>query len=187
MPLVIQYISSIAFLLITFTAPQAARAGDGHDHGAPAQKSTTPSLPRMTAVSEIFEVVGVLNGKQITLYLDRFKDNAPVNDAELEVEIAGTKQKAEKHAEGEYELVLKDMPKPGALSLTISVKAGAEADLLAGEFDIHAPEPATQSSASSSTRQKALWALSLGVALLLVGFLVRRTFKKINARRRSLV
>ena len=34
------------------------------------------ALPRFAAVSETFELVGVLDGKQVTLYLDRFADIA---------------------------------------------------------------------------------------------------------------
>ena len=47
-------------------------------------------------MSETFELVGVLSGKQITLYLDRFADNSPVRDAQIELEIGGAKFKAEK-------------------------------------------------------------------------------------------
>ena len=45
-------------------------AGDGHDHGEATTSAGGPALPRFTAVSETFELVGVLNGKQLTLYLD---------------------------------------------------------------------------------------------------------------------
>ena len=44
-----------------------AIAGDGHDHGDAAPAATGTALPRFAAVSETFELVGVLDGKQVTL------------------------------------------------------------------------------------------------------------------------
>ncbi|HMM73584.1 MAG TPA: hypothetical protein PKC22_15425, partial [Rhodocyclaceae bacterium] len=82
-----------------------ARASEGHDHGDATPATTGPALPRFIAVSDIFELVGVLNGKHITLYLDRTADNTPVTDAQIELEVAGEKFKAEKH-EDVYEVVL---------------------------------------------------------------------------------
>jgi hypothetical protein len=114
-----------------------AIAGDGHDHGDAAPAATGTALPRFAAVSETFELVGVLDGKQVTLYLDRFVDNTPVRGAQIELEIDGTKFKAEAHGDDAYEVVLKEAPKPGVLPITATVTAGAEVDLLAGELDLH--------------------------------------------------
>jgi hypothetical protein len=114
-----------------------AWAGEGHDHGDAAPAAAGQALPRFTAESELFELVGVLSGKQITLYLDRFGDNSPVRDAQIELEIGGAKFKAEKQGEDEYEVVLPEAPKEGVLPVTATVTAGTEVDLLAGELDIH--------------------------------------------------
>ncbi len=81
-------LSLAAFLL---GAGLPAVAGPGHDHGDAAPAATGSALPRFAAVSETFELVGVLDGKQVTLYLDRFADNAPVRGAKIELEIAGAK------------------------------------------------------------------------------------------------
>ena len=75
-----------------------AWAGEGHDHGDAPVTTGGPALPRFTAVSELFELVGVVNGKQITLYLDRFGDGSPVKDAKLELELGGVKVPVESHA-----------------------------------------------------------------------------------------
>jgi hypothetical protein len=109
----------------------------GHDHGDAAPAAVGQALPRFSAVSEAFELVGVLSGKQITLYLDRFADNSPVRGAQIELEIGGAKFKAEKQGEDEYEVVLPNEPKPGVLPVAATVIAGNETDLLAGELDIH--------------------------------------------------
>jgi hypothetical protein len=125
-----------AALLLLAGAP--ARADDGHGHGDAPAASTGPALPRFTAASESFELVGVLNGKLLTLYLDRFADNSPVPKATLELDIGGQTVKAEPHGEGEFEVQLADAPAPGMLPITATVVAGNETDLLAGELDIHA-------------------------------------------------
>jgi hypothetical protein len=119
--------------------------------------ATGPALPRFAAVSETFELVGVLNGKQITLYLDRAADNAPVTDAQIELEIGGAKLKAEKH-EDAYEVVLAAAPKPGVLPITATVTAGKEVDLLAGELDLHEEAHADEAAHVHSWKEYAGWA-----------------------------
>jgi len=54
--------------VVLFFASAAARAGDGHDHGEAAAAAAGPALSRFTASSELFELVGVLKGRQLTLY-----------------------------------------------------------------------------------------------------------------------
>ena len=126
---------SVVMMLAT-VAPQAL-AGDGHDHGDAPAPAAGPALPRFTAVSELFELVGVVDGKQVTLYLDHFADNSPVRDARLELQLDGNSIAVEPHAEGEFEAVLERELEPGLVSVTATVSAGQETDLLAGELDLH--------------------------------------------------
>jgi hypothetical protein len=160
-------LSVIAALVL----PPVALAGDGHDHGDAAPVATGPALPRFAAVSEAFELVGVLNGNRITLYLDRAADNAPVTEAQIELEIAGTKLKAERH-EDVYEVVLAAAPKPGVLPITATVTAGQEIDLLAGELDLHEDAHADEAAHVHSWQEYAVWAaaaLAVLVVLILIG------------------
>lgn len=140
-------------------------AGEGHDHGDAAPAAVGEALPRFSAVSETFELVGVLSGKQITLYLDRFADNSPVRGAQIELEIGGAKFKAEKQGEDEYEVVLPDEPKPGVLPVAATVIAGNETDLLAGELDIHEEAHSDEVVAAPGWMKYAGWAAG-GVAVL---------------------
>lgn len=160
-------------LAILILAPKLAMAGDGHDHGEAAPTATGPALPRFAAVSDLFELVGVLNGKQITLYLDRTADNSPVTDAQIEIEIAGTKLKAEKH-EDAYEVVLAAAPKPGVLPVTATVTAGTETDLLAGEFDLHEEVHADESAHAHGWQEYAGWAAGAIAALAVLIVVGRR-------------
>jgi hypothetical protein len=165
-------LSVAAILLATGTR---ALAGDGHDHGDAAPAATGTALPRFAAVSETFELVGVLDGKQVTLYLDRFADNAPVRGAQIELDIAGAKFKAEaakgQPGEDTYQVTLKDAPTPGVLPITATVTAGSEADLLAGELDLHEEAHTEAPAHARSWTALAGWAAGglLALAVLVLG------------------
>ena len=156
---------SLAALLLFTGLP--AISGDGHDHGDAAPAATGTALPRFAAVSETFELVGVLDGKQVTLYLDRFADNAPVRGALIELEIAGAKFRAEAHGDDAYQVVLKGAPKPGVLPITATVTAGSEVDLLAGELDLHEAAHTDEPAHEHSWKEYAGWAAG-GLAVLAV-------------------
>jgi hypothetical protein len=164
--------------------PAWAGAGHDHDHdhGGAAPAAVGQALPRFTAESELFELVGVLSGKQITLYLDRFADNSPVRDAQIELEIGGVKFKAEKQGDDEYEVVLPEAPKPGVLPVTATVTAGNEADLLAGELDIHEEAHGDEAAHTHSWTEYAGWAAAGIAAVALLGWGVRRVIDARSAR-----
>jgi hypothetical protein len=88
------------------------------------------------ATSELFELVGVVNGTQLTLYLDHSADNSPVKGAKLELEFGGSKIDTKPRADGEFEATLAQPLKPGVTPVTATVAAGPETDLLAGELKI---------------------------------------------------
>jgi hypothetical protein len=153
--------------------PAWAGPGPGHDHGD-AHAATAPAaaaLPRFSAVSEDFELVGVLDGRRLTLYLDRAADNAPVRGARLELELAGATRPATPH-EDVYELVLDEVPAPGVLAVTASVTVGAQSDLLAGELELPADEH-THGEDGPSRRVIAA-AIAIAVAALAIVLVVLR-------------
>ena len=163
-------------------AASPAWAGPGHDHGDAAPAAVGQALPRFSAVSETFELVGVLSGKQITLYLDRFADNSPVRGAQIELEIGGAKFKAEKHGDDEYEVVLPEAPKAGVLPVTATVTAGNEADLLAGELDLHEAAHTDEAAHTHSWTEYAGWVAGGIAALALLGWGGRRVMNARSAR-----
>src|SRR5690606_22262003 len=67
-----------------FVLPVSAH--DGEDHGAPVA-ATAPAAgvgPRAAAATELFELVAVVSGDHLTLYLDRFASNEPVSGAKVD-------------------------------------------------------------------------------------------------------
>lgn len=143
-----------------------ALAGPGHDHGDEAQASPSgQSLPRFVASSETFELVGVLNGKHLTVYLDRTDTNEPVKDARVDLEWAGTKLKLETHAPGEFEATLAQEPQPGVISVTATVMSGKDTDLLAADLDLHGNE---QPSAARRTGWQRYGYVGAGLAVAML-------------------
>lgn len=165
---------------IALAAP-LAWAGDGHDHGEAPASSASPASPRFAAVSETFELVGVVNGKQLTLYLDRYADGSPVKGAKLELELGGIKVPLESHADGEFDAKLTQALKPGVVTVAATVIAGDETDLLAGELDLHG-EAAAVTAASRDWKGYAMWAGGAGIGMIVLIALGRRLRWSRNAR-----
>lgn len=173
---------------LAFTTP--AFAGDGHDHGDEKPSASGPASPRFAAVSDLFELVGVLEGKRLVLYLDYAATNAPVNDAKLELEIGGKKVKVEPHGLGEFEVMFEQEPKDGVLAIAATVSAGKDSDLMAGELNIHSAQVGGTKAAAVSGAAKAdahdhkpgefhfldiwnkywMWMIGAVGAVILVGF-----------------
>lgn len=172
----------LTFLLFALLFATWSRAADehGHDHDHGPAAPTAAALPRFAAVSELFELVGVLDGRQLTLYLDRAPDNAPVTDAQIELEIAGARFKAARQAGDEFAVLLAAAPRPGVLPVIATVTAGHDTDLLAAELDIHEP-PHAEAAHGRSWRGYAGWGaatLAALAALMIIGRRVRAARQK---------
>lgn len=115
----------------------SALADDGHDHGEAPAAAAEPASPRFAATSDLFELVGVLDGQKLALYLDNTGDNSPVKDAKLELEIGGARVSVTRVADGEFEALLAAPLTEGVSPVTATVVAGNASDLLAGEIDVH--------------------------------------------------
>jgi hypothetical protein len=154
----------------------------GHSHDAPAQ-AAGHALPRFAATSEAFELVGVVNGKHLTLYLDRAPDNSPVNGAQLQLELSGAKVDVKPHGEGEFEATLAQELKPGVIPVTATVIVGNESDLLAGDLDLHAST--SESGSSRSWRDYVIW-VAAGIASLVLLLIARRWLRRRSGQRVAL-
>lgn len=165
-----------AFCLLVFIAaiPGATWADAGHDHGAAPAAAPGSALPRFAAVSENFELVGVVNGQQISLYLDRTQDNSPVKAATLELEIGGIKVALKPRGEAEFEATLAQALRPGVTSVTATVLAGQETDLLAGDLEIHENARSDAGAGNPAWRLYGSWAIGGLLALALLPWGLRR-------------
>ncbi len=140
-----------------------AGGGDDHSHGdtkAPPMAATAQPL-RVEAVSELFELVGALEGDQLVIHLDRFDTNDPVTGATVSVEGGPLKATAAVEREGVYTVPAAGLTAPGTHPLVFTVQVGQTSDLLTGDLVVAgAPAPA-----ASSTDQRPPWTVPLAVAL----------------------
>ena len=118
----------------------AAQAHEGHDDAPAAVQAD--AAPRFAAVSDQFELVGVVDGRRLTLYLDHAADNRPVHEAQLELEVGGKPLAVTRVGEGLYQAELSQPLADGETPVTATVVAGADSDLLAADIDWHAPAAA---------------------------------------------
>lgn len=110
-------------------------SSDGHTHAAPEPVLAVAAAPRAVATTEEFEVVAVVEGKHLMVYVDRFASNEPVAKARVEVEGTGLGGPAKETAAGTYVVNLPAAVPPGKHPMTISIDAGDSADLLAATLD----------------------------------------------------
>lgn len=169
----------ITFVL-TAAIALAAWAHGGEDHGdAAAVIPSADAAPRTTAATENFELVAVLEGKNLMLYLDRFATNEPVANAEIEVESGAFKAIATRQGPGLYALPGENFALPGRHPLTISIQAEDSADLLTATLDIAAP--AASAGHARSRGEWAVWS-GAGTLLLIGGGLIALRRRKIGHR-----
>jgi hypothetical protein len=132
-----------------------------------------PALPRFSASSELFELVGVVDGRRVTVYLDRYEDNAPIQGAKLVLQVGAAKVALAEHAAGEFEGELAAAPPPGLTPVTATIVAGSDTDLLAADLDIHTDEHA-EDAATQGRGAYLGWAAGALAALIALAWAGRR-------------
>ena len=169
----------LAAPMLLAIATGAARAHGGVDHGhnpipAPQRQDT----PRAYAESEDFELVASLEGEQLLIHLDHWASNAPVDDAEIEIDSGGVKRLARQLGAGLYAVPAEGYTQPGRHALVFAVQSGELADLLVAHLDVAAAE---QRAASATAPAWLAWSAVGG--LLLAAFAAWRRRERARARR----
>jgi cobalt-zinc-cadmium efflux system membrane fusion protein len=129
-----------AAVLCAAITPSAAH--EGHDHEEQ-QPVSAGALPRGEADSDAFEIVAIVRGENLEIYLDRFATNEPVAGATVEVESPGGPVKAAAGADGTYRVAAPWLAKGGRTDLIFTVTAGDTTDIL--PLTIQSGPGATQS------------------------------------------
>lgn len=164
------WLTMSTILIVSF--PVQAHEGHKHDDAPPAVVGD--ALPRFALESDDFELVGELDGARLRLWLDRRADNAPVPNARIELEVAGTRVVATPDADAYLVTLAAPLP-AGRHAVSATLQAGAEADLLAGEVTIVAPATVTaESRAADWTRLLPAGVALLGAGAALGALLARR-------------
>lgn len=175
-----------AFLLsgVPAIAAPGAHGPNGEHLDAPAQAgSTGGAVPRIEAHSEAFELVGRLQGGELSLLINRYATNEPVLNATVEVETGTLKAPATFHADmGDYAVddaaMLKALAAPGEHSLVITILAGSDSDLLDGTLTVPGAAAGDHGHSHDEGRahgpSRTVWLALALVVLVAVGWLFGR-------------
>lgn len=131
--------STVALALLTLSLVLEGSPGlahEGHDHGAPPPPVSSTIAPRTDASSTDFELVAIARGDKLTLFLDTFRDNRPVDGADIEIDSPSGVLKPTADGEGAYSVTAPFMTKAGAYDLAITVTANGVVDLLTATLKI---------------------------------------------------
>lgn len=151
-----------------------ARADDGHNHGSAPVDTSAPALPRFTASSDLFEMVGIIDGSSLTLYLDHFADNAPAAGAKVALEIAGAEVPLQESQPGEFHGTLAAALPVGTSAVTATVVDSTDTDILAADL-VRQADTHGESATGRSWKRPLLWAVA-GLASAAIAFVfIRRT------------
>lgn len=123
-------------LVISACLPPSANAGPGHDHGSEPAAAVSPANPRLVAVSESYELVGILEHGKLIIYLDRLADTAPVGDARIELTVDGETAIAVPQADGTYVYSSPSLRKRGDHEVIAAIGHGGSNDLLVGTLKV---------------------------------------------------
>ena len=124
-------IAALTWIAAFLFVPTVSRAHEGHDHDESTRSALASSTyPRVTAQSELYEVVGILKGERLSIYLDRAATNAPVTDAKVSVTIGdGEAIDTEPAENGTYAVSSPRLSGTGSVEIVFAVTAN-NADLL---------------------------------------------------------
>lgn len=151
---------------------QAHDHDDDHASEANALPAVEGALPRFALQAHGLELVGVLDGDDLRLYLDDWHDNAPVTDAELTLQLDGVAVEVEQSAPGTFDAHLPALPEQGAIAVQARVVRGASVERLQGELTpAHAEHD--HDDAPSAGRHLLFWVFGGLAALALLFWAVR--------------
>jgi len=113
---------------------QPAIAGPDHGHrtGAATIAPQSTGVPRITARSENYELVGSLKEGLLTVHLKRGPDGSPVTGAKIELTIDGETGAAVEEQDGTYTYQSAALMKSGEREVIVTITEGKKSDLLVG-------------------------------------------------------
>lgn len=131
----------LAGLLLSFPV---SLAHEGHDHGDEEKSAVVSSaFPRVTARSDLYEVVGILKNGELSVFIDDAVSNEPVTDANLQVTIGDAAAIEAKRTPNGYTVALPDPNRTGSAEVIFAINAKKGDDLLVDSFTLTPPPAET--------------------------------------------
>jgi membrane fusion protein, heavy metal efflux system len=192
-PLYRSVLPTLATICAVIFTPLAL-AGPGHSHDEPTVHVGGPTLPKLQAHSDTFELVGTLEGAALRITLDDYATNAPVGGAKLELEATRSTPSAQTlkavvqtDAAGEALWTDDAFKAPGQWSVNIVIQKDSQTDLLTAELDAmhtdEAPDQKVTGLSSASSIKDALPWLGAGAVVVIALLLGAR---RLRDRRKAL-
>jgi hypothetical protein len=113
-------------------------AHDGETHGTGAVLPDQAIEPRVEMSGEAVEVLGILKGKDLWLFVSRWATNAPLAGLRVSAESGGSEMPATAVADGLYRSTAEVLARPGRHAIIVSVQGDGVEDLLTGELTVNA-------------------------------------------------
>lgn len=139
--------------------------------GSSVARSVSTSAPRFVANSPDFELIGLVEGNKLTVWLDYVKTNIPVMSGSIEIEIGETKVQPQLAGEVWLATLPADF-EAGMLAISVTVTTEGVTDLLAGEF-IQTGFEAVTASAPEAKISPWLWAVAGLIVIFSLGAVLR--------------
>ena len=164
-------------------APGAHGPNGEHLDGPASSAMASDGRPRMEAFTEVFELVARLEADALTVMINDYATNAPVDAAEVELQSGELTAAAEfDPASGEYRFtdaaLLEALNRQGKHSMAFTVTAGDEFDIVAGALDVEAHRGSVADGHSVWP-----WVAVALLALLSIVFVLRRRSARIAGAR----
>lgn len=184
----LRHVFSALALTCSVVIGGVARAAPGA-HGPNGEHLDAPSptgglaaaeaRPRFETHSETFELVGRLQGGELSMLINRYDTNEPVLGAKVEVDSGDRRASAKFHADlGDYAVddpaFLAALSKEGEHSLLITIVAGSDSDLLDATLRVAPADHGHEHEQWPGRARAGLLAGGLIVALAIGGRVVAR-------------
>ena len=173
-------LSSLILSGVFFISTSSVFAHGDEDHSGgtkPAAVSST-GMPTAEAKSEDFELLAQMKGNTLQVYLDRYRDNSPVEKARIEVESGAVKAQLKATSPGEYSVEVPALSTVGEHALVFTIIAGEQSDLLEATLKVAKPALTEEHASTSGTGK---WWLGVGLAgIVALAFIVIRQRRSSN-------
>lgn len=134
--------AALFIVLVLSTLSFSGPAGAHAEAAAPAATGAPVVLePRVEAASADVELLGIVKGLQLVVYLDHFATNAPLDGAKVSLERGGESFDAQALGDGSYRFDLPWLAVPGTHPLLFTIVASDLSDLLVGTLELPAAAP----------------------------------------------
>jgi membrane fusion protein, heavy metal efflux system len=165
------FLANIAAIILVFVPHPAYAHGDDDHSSVENSSALNEAKPRIEARTGTLELVAAVDSGDMTIWIDRWADNVPITDADVNVTIDGRSQSA-KSGGGVYTISDAKLDIAGGHQLAFVITRAGDIESLSARIDL----PKVQVLEAGAGLN--LWLVAAGIAVLVIlGFLLWRSRK----------